>query len=216
MYVLPFDCVFSWNNNPNTVKLSTHTLTLHQYTILLTKGMSLTKYWCTSNKLYDSFICTMSIYNHQYPLLFGYTSILHGWISTTNNFFHCVLLDQTWAKHRKINSYPRFPLLHDIQKKIINKNLNKYILKIYINACIETLDFGFFGDVLVINIIFCYWLITRHSKHLVALVWHPSFCVSFWVWHLGFLMYLIHYYFLVSGRYLLLSKNVMVWFTIFY
>ena len=23
-------------------------------------------------------------------------------------FFHCVILDQTWAKHPKISSYPRF------------------------------------------------------------------------------------------------------------
>ena len=59
-------------------------------------------------KLYGSLIGTMSIYNHQYPLLVGYTSIVHGWIPTKNNFFHCVMLDQTWDKHRKMNSYPWF------------------------------------------------------------------------------------------------------------
>ena len=109
MYVLPFGCVFSWNNNPNTVKFSTHTPTWHQCTILLTKDISSTKYLCTSNKLSDSFISTMAIYNHQCPLLVGYTRIIHGWISTKDNLFHCVMIDQTWAKYRKMNSYPRFP-----------------------------------------------------------------------------------------------------------
>ena len=47
MYVLPFECVFIWNNNSNTVKLSTYTPMWHHYIIFLTEDMSSTKYWCT-------------------------------------------------------------------------------------------------------------------------------------------------------------------------
>ena len=126
MYFFPFGFVFSLNNNPNTVKLSTHTPTWHQYTIFLTKGMISTKYWCTSKIFFYSFIGTMSIYKHQYPLLVGYTSIVDGWISTKNIFSHCVMLDQTWAKHRKINSYPRFP-------SVTRHSENYLSIKIWIN-----------------------------------------------------------------------------------
>ena len=51
-------------------------------------------------------------------------------------------------------------------KQILKVNLNKYIY----DAFIETLAYEFFGDVIFINIMFCYCLITRHTKILIALV----------------------------------------------
>ena len=47
----------------------------HHYIHFLTKYMSLTKYWCASNKLSDYFISNMAIYNHQHPLLVSYKRI---------------------------------------------------------------------------------------------------------------------------------------------
>ena len=50
----------------------------------------------------------------------------------------------------------------------IQKNLSEYL---YVNyACIETFVFDHFGGVIFINIMFCYCLITRHTKILIALV----------------------------------------------
>ena len=72
---LPFDCVFGWNKNSNTVKLSTYTPTWHQNIDFLTEDMSLTKYWCTSRNFSDYFISTMAIYNPQYTLLVTCTNI---------------------------------------------------------------------------------------------------------------------------------------------
>ena len=108
LLLMPFECVVSSNNNANTVKLSIYTPMWHQYILLLSEDMDSTTYWCSSSKLSYYFISTMGIYNHQYPLLVSYISIFHGWISN-KGLFHCVMLYQTWAKHRKMNSYTRFP-----------------------------------------------------------------------------------------------------------
>ena len=50
----------------------------------------------------------MAIYDNQCYLMVSNTSIFRGFISTQIYLFRCVMLDQTWSKNPKTNSYPWF------------------------------------------------------------------------------------------------------------
>ena len=59
----------------------------------------------------------------------------------------------------------------------------------------RNLSFGVFGDILVINIMFLISLLIAIQKKIGGSCVAPVFNGSFRVWHPGFFMYLILYYF---------------------